>query len=523
MKTYSITPFLGINTRLPNFSLNTKEGRYVRDAVNVDLLNDGSLRRRRSADVVQAMSGAHSLGHNYLVRASVLYKVTLPNYSETMAALLMSDEPMSYATEGDLYCTNGTDALRIAADGSVYPWGLTTPDEPFVAQIAGTLAKGTYQVAVAYYNDGTGEEGGVSASNNFSVNSDGAGLRITVPPVTTGATHVNIYVSTQNGGVPFFQKRVAPGGTTDVLSLVAGREAVQRFEAPMPAGSRVFFFNGRMCVVKGSTLYYGLPYRHGYYQPLDGRIDFHKDITVAVANQAGIYVATTDQTFFFAGFSLAEVEAVQNPLPYGAVKGTEFFHTRTELVGWFGRHGLVVADKEGHISALMEKQIGITSVPTSGTSGIFEDGDLIRVVSCGWCVNLGNGGATRYSGYDFTSYDGVFAANSNGLYRLDGTGNVVATVDLGTEDFGSEQQKHVPCAYLGGMFDGPMEMTVHTPKQGEFSYTVRNYSQNVEMQRIDFGRGLKDNWYDFSMNNGYGFDFTLALVSFSPLLSNRRI
>ncbi len=523
MKTKPIGPFLGINTRLPDFNLGTKEGYYVRDAVNVDLLNEGSFRRRRSADMLQAMTAPHSLGHGYMVRASTLYKVTLPTYTETLATLLSTNAPMSYAADGDLYCTNGTDRLRIASNGTVCPWALPTPAEPTVTQIAGTLKKGTYQVAVAYCNTTTGEEGGVSASNNFHVSSDNAGLRINVPAATTGATHANIYVSTLNGGVPFYQKQVTLGGTTDVTALVAGREAVQRFEEPMPAGSRVFFFNGRMCVVKDKTLYYGLPFRHGYYLPLEGRIDFHEDIAIAVANQAGIYVATGSQTFFFAGFSPAEIEAVQNPLPYGAVKGTEFAHARTDLVGWFGRHGVVVADKNGQISPLMEKQIALTSVPASGVSQVFEDGDLVRVVSCGWCVNLGNGGATRYTGFDFTSYSGIFATLSDGLYRLDGSENVPALVDLGTNDFGSENLKLLPCAYVGGEFSGAVELIVSTPKQGVFSYTARNYSPDIEMQRIDLGRGLRDNWYSFVLNNRDGFDFTLASASFAPVASGRRI
>ncbi|TXH11240.1 MAG: hypothetical protein E6R03_14535 [Hyphomicrobiaceae bacterium] len=523
MKTKPLGPFLGINTRLPDYSLRTKEGDFVKDAVNVDLLNDGSFRRRRSADIAQAMTAPHSLGHGYLVRASVLYKVTLPTYTETLASLLSTNDPMSYALEGDLYCTNGTDRLRITSAGTVYPWAMPTPAEPVVTQIAGTLKKGTYQVAVSYCNTTTGEESGVSASNNFHVSSDNAGLRITVPSATTGATHANIYVSTINGGVPFYQKQVALGGTTDVTALVAGREAVQRFEEPMPAGSRVFFFNGRMCVVNGKTLYYGLPYRHGYYLPLEGRIDFHEDIAIAVANQAGIYVATASQTFFFAGLSVAEIEAVQNPLPYGAVKGTEFMLPRIDQVGWFGRHGVVVADKHGQISPLMEKQVALSTVPASGVSGVFEDGDVVRVVSCGWCVNLSNGGATRYTGYDFTSYWGDFATSSDGLYNLRGVAKVPALVMLGTEDFSTERLKMVPAAYVGGEFGGPMELVVTTPKQGTYSYVARDYSPDMEMQRIDPGKGLKDNWYSFTLNNRDGFDFTLASVSFAPVASGRRI
>ena len=523
MKTKPLGPFLGVNNRLPDHSLGTDAGYFLKDAENVDVLLDGSLRRRRSADLLQAMTAPHSLGSGHLVRSSALYRVTLPSYTESLVSVLAANDAMSYAMDGDLYCTNGTDALRISSSGTAYPWGLPTPSAPGLTQIAGALKKGGYQVAVSYCNTTTGEEGGVSSAGHINLSSDDAGLRINIPEATTGATHANVFVSTVNGSVLFFQKQVALGGTTDVTALVAGREAVQRFEAPMPAGSRVFFFNGRMCVVKGKTLYYGLPFRHGYYLPLEGRIDFHEDIAIAIGNQDGIFVATASKTYFFAGFSPAEIEAVKNPLPYGAIKGTEFEHPRLAKVGWMSVHGLVIAGEAGQIETPMAERVNLGTLPAAGVSAVFDDGDAVRVVSCGWCMNIETGAATRYTGYDFTSVQGVYGTKADGIYRLDGSSNIVASADLGKHKFGAEELKRMPALYLGGEFDGAMRAVIETSRQGSFEYAARSYDSELRIQRVDPGKGLKDNWYSLRLHNGDGFDFTLATVSTTPVASGRRI
>lgn len=523
MKTAKIKKFLGINNRLPDNSLATEDGYFLRDAVNVDVLLDGSLRRRKAAALHQAMTAPHSLKHGYLVRDSVLYKVTLPTYSEVLTKVLASNAAMSYAVDGDLYCTNGTDALRIASDGTAYTWGMATPDAPAVSQIAGTMFKGSYQVAVAYYNATTGEEGGISSSTMFTLTTDNAGLRITVPAASTGATHARIYVSTVNGSIPFFQKQVALGGTTDVTAHVTGREAPQRYELPMPAGSRVFFFNGRMCVVNGKTLFYGTPFRHGYYDPVEGRIDFQEDIATAIGNQDGVFITTATKTYYFAGFSLAEIEMVKNPLPYGAIKGTEFSHPRLAKVGWMSAHGLVIAGEGGQIETPMVSRIDVGTLPASGISAVFDDGDAVRVVSCGWCMNLETGAATRYTGYDFTSIDNGFATKSDGLYALNDAADVVASIDMGKHKFDGEELKRMPALYLGGEFYGAMRAVIETSRQGSFEYSARSYDSDLRIQRVDPGKGLKDNWYRIGLHNSNGFDFTLSSVSPATINSERRI
>jgi hypothetical protein len=43
------------------------------------------------------------------------------------------------------------------------------------------------------------------------------------------------------------------------------------------------------------------------------------------------------------------------------------------------------------------------------------------------------------------------------------------------------------------------------------------------VQRVDVGKGLRENYYGLKVYNTEGSDFTLASVSFAPVASSRRI
>lgn len=536
MKTVKKGPFLGINNRRPDFNLKLRTsdrgGDYLRAADNVEVTNTGNLRRRAAAELVQAISGAHSLFDRYLVRAGVLYAVTLPNYTETLVKVLSNDEPLAWERIGaDLYFSNGTDSYRIDATGAVYPWGLPTLPEPTVSTIPGALFAGWYQVALSYVNAVTGEEGGVSPSCNYLLPADSA-LRVVIPPAVAGATHVNIYCSTVDGSVPLLQGTVELSTPVfDITSITIGREAQQRYEALLPAGTRLFEHNGRLCSVSGDTIYVGLPFRHGYYDPVAGRIQFHDPVAIAISAQMGVYVATVeakndngtrrDRTYFVEGEDLGDVQKLTDVLPYGAVPGTEFKHPNGTQVGWFGLKGLVLGTPAGEVLAVMSDNIDLTP-PAAGRSIVFETRGYRRVVSCGWCVNLENLAATTFSSYDFTSaYDG-YGTRADGVYLLEGTGDVPYLVDFGREDFGTELKKHLPAVYLGTDCMEPMRLRVVTP-QHDFTYDARSASVQLQQQRVDPGHGLRSNWFQLMLVGDAGVDFTLAYLGFAPVASSRRI
>ena len=528
MKTTPIGPYLGINNRLPDFDLrlNTRQisGNYLRRAENVDIDNSGNLRRRESELLVQALTDAHSLHltsatAGYLVRDSVLYAITLPTYGESFAKLLTSNDPVSWLPVGDdLYFSNGTDSGRIT-QGLLFPLGLPTPDAPACTAIGGSMFAGTYQVAVSYFNSVTGEEGGISASSNPVI---AGGLQVALPAETTGATHANVYVSAADGSVPMLARSVALGAATTTFTTppTQGRESNGRYEDPLPAGT-LFSSNGRLCSFSGSTVYVGLPFRPGYYLPAEGYIPFPAEVSIAIDNQAGTFIAA-DKTYWVPGDLGAVEGALATVLPYGAVPGTAFSSPNKSEVGWFGVQGFVIGKTSGEVEAPMSDHIDQTP-PASGVATIRTTKGYRRVLAAGWCMNLDRGATTQYVGFDFNSFAGEYGLKSDGLYALSGGTGVDAVIGLGKTDFGSEELKHLPAAYLGVDAPEPMVLVVSVPNGMNYSYTARSSGEDLQIQRIDPGRGLRANWYDLSVYNTEGSDFTLASVSFAPVASGRRI
>ena len=531
MKTLPLGPFLGINNRLPDFALHVdKAGDFLRAADNVEVDNAGRLHRRRATArlVPMACDPPHSLHMvsataGYLVRAAALYAITLPTYTQTLVKTLTSNAPMSWQEIGDdLYYSNGADSGRISA-GAGYPLGLPTPAVPTLTVIGGTMAAGRYQVALAYCT-ATGEEGGVSLARQVELSAAG-GLRVALPGAVSGATHVNVYLSACNGSQGYLAATVAAASASaDLTASVAAsaRAAAQRCEIPLPAG-RLFVSNNRLCSSVGSLIDLGLPYRHGYCLAAEGYLAFPAPVSLAVENQGGTYVCA-DKTYWFPGDLADGQGAVADVLPYGAVPGTVFAVPDKPVVGWFGAQGVVLADTSGQAKAVMSEAIDLTA-PASGTATVLQANGYVRVVSCGWCVNLENLAATTVSAWAFSSVSGGYATAADGIHALDANGELAWSVNFGRLNFGSETLKALPYVYAGLAGATDAELTVgyideHGAEQS-YAYPARASREPLGLQRFDIGRGVRATWFALALAGTS--EFTLASVSFAPAATHRRI
>jgi hypothetical protein len=534
MKTIQVSKFLGMNNRLPDTEMrvSTKQmsGQWLRSAVNVEVDDSGQLRRRNGTSISHAIASPHSLfkideTHYFMGRASGLYAVTLPTYTEVLVKALTNDDPISYAQIGaDTYYSNGTDSGRVTA-GVAYPMGLPTPSAPAVTDVAGSLLPGLYRVCVSYSNNVTGEEGGVSPATQYELPSTGT-LRVTLPAETTGATHINIYVSGANGGICLWVGQVTADTVYyDMPNLGTGREAPQRYEIPLPAGT-LFASNGRLCSFISGVVSVGLPFKPGYCDVVGSWLPFEDDVAIAVENQGGTYIATTAKTYFFPG-DLGDVQGVvTNPVPHGAVPGTAFTIPDKNLVGWFGTLGVVLADTQGQVTELMNDNIDLTH-PASGHSVVFQSNGFQRVVSCGWSVNTETKATTQYEGWDFTSVAGEYGTKADGIYSLNATELVPWSYSIGKTNFGPEELKHLPNVYIDAACATQIEMTVgYVDERGEdreYTYLTRGACENLKTQRFDTGRGIRSSRFDLSFGNPAGDEATIVGMSFAQAQSTRRI
>lgn len=526
MKPVQLGPFLGLNTRLEDFALNTKEGAYLSAASNVYLDKAGRVHRRPGLTLIQAMTGAHSLFKNYLVRGAALYRITLPTYSETLIKVLASDDAMSYAEhDGSIYYSNGTDSGRIGSDGALYPWVLPTPSAPATSNIAGTLPAGKYLVAVGYANTTTGEEGGLSASAVVTLSAAGA-IRVTLPAATTGATHVKVYVSKHNGTALGLYSTVATGtATVDITSTTTGKTGQDKYIEPMPACTNLFIHMGRLCGTKGDTLYYSEPYRMGYYRADKGFIRFESAISVAVPNQSGVYVVT-DKTQWIPGDVATPADMIRDVRNYGAVPGTVFSFPTITLVGWVGDKGFVIGDDQGQVTSPTEDVIDFDP-PASGTAYVMELAKERLVVSCGYCMNLETKSVTRWEGYALNSLSEGYGIAPVGLLSLagdtDNGSEISSVIGIGKQNFKTEELKYLIACYVGVASPEKMAVTVTLPDEREYTYATRGSDAALKMQRFDLGRGLRASWFGLTLSNTNGADFTLASASIEAKASTRRI
>lgn len=146
-----------------------------------------------------------------------------------------------------------------------------------------------------------------------------------------------------------------------------------------------------------------------------------------------------------------------------------------------------------------------------------------------WVTNTDTKASFRYSGYDYNSYsmfDGKYiAAKSDGIYVLEGATDagvpVQSMVDFGDLDFGAEELKHVTNAYIGIASDGYVYLKVLV-EGAEYVYRSRDFSEVMQTQRIDVGRGLRATLFGFELY-GNGAHMDLRSVSFVAVPTKRRI
>lgn len=148
-----------------------------------------------------------------------------------------------------------------------------------------------------------------------------------------------------------------------------------------------------------------------------------------------------------------------------------------------------------------------------------------------WAVNLDSSGTTTYSNYGFNSFVTVggkhYGANEAGLFELDGdTDDGVAIrsrVSFGKLDFGTATKKTVSQAYVGFSGAGNLFIKIIAEDNEEYIYSTRDFSAELQQQRVTFGKGLRTNYVWLELYNENGTDFELDTVEFRVADITRRI
>lgn len=343
-----IGPFpKGVNNLAPEYKVPSDS---LRDAVNVDLNDEGWPLRRKGFDRVISATVAHSLAAS----SSFPYALYVDNGHlkafdtnlavSTLASGFNNDLPQCYAyANGSLYYSNGAINGRVDTSLNVRTFGVESPaGQPLLSANAtvGGLAAGTYQVAVSYMDD-TGAEGGTGLASSIVVTT-GGGIQLSDIPQPVGAhiSFIRVWVSTATGDTLYWHRDL-PVGTTSYLLGVSqlGKQLETQFLQPMPPGTAMRMFNARLYVAVGKMLYFSELYRFGLHNPT--RYMLFPDPIVMVrasrgADIGGLYVGTTKTTYFLRGADAVGSDGVQgfvrtSAYSAGVVPGSDTKVTGAEL------------------------------------------------------------------------------------------------------------------------------------------------------------------------------------------------
>ncbi|MEZ2293939.1 hypothetical protein [Variovorax sp. RCC_210] len=372
----------GLNNRLEPTQLDTalpnrRPATYLYAADNVDINAKGYLKRRRGQTT--AISGrAHSIwSTSPFSEAFAVINGNLErlrdggaDFTRVIVRPNMPQLPVSFSRGADnaVYWSNGVTLRRVinGEDRPAVTDALDTAPLVAVGKGEGSLRAGRYLVAFTR----TGPDGESAATPIVQLQvPEGSAISWSASDV------VNVFLSAPNGEILIYQT-LGLGGSVPVHTQ-SGRECDTLNLAPMPPGTIVRHYKGRMLVVSGNLLFYSLPYQYGVYDPASGYLAFAEPISVVEVVDGGIFIAA-DKTYALA--DLVEGQLVER-LPYGAIPFTSGTLPRSKQgsqVFWQSVHGLVIGNPDLSLANVQEDALDVPSATAGAT--LFRDRDGLRQI-----------------------------------------------------------------------------------------------------------------------------------------------
>lgn len=396
-----VGPFnLGVNNRLPDTQLVVpKVGTFLRSAVNVDLSGPGTVKRRQGFAASALGTDMHSLYSDgttaYAVDGTTLFALTGDPATLTKTPIrsgLTPGQRLSFTdVVGATIYTDGVDLRRLSGAAEQPLCVPMISPEPDVVAAAGGLPPGDYQLCFTYF-DANFQQSGSTTPVAFS----GTGATISNLPAAfpPGVTGVMVYMTSTNGDLlQLAQVVTTPQTSLSITTLPSLASACPTLLLkPMPGGAIVRHNNGRLMVAAGNLLCYSEPFSN-LYDPAKNFIPFAADITMIEPLTAGFFVATADETFYYAG-DITDT-ATRMVLPYGAVPGTSGAFPDKLRCWWMSSRGLVHGDDSGNVKNVQEANVAINPAQLGASLFREQDGNKHVVTS------LQGSDATGASAYSF--------------------------------------------------------------------------------------------------------------------------
>ena len=335
----------GFKNGIDNITAQTAlEPGFCRDAVDVLINRQGEIENRPGKRRLLTSAGMHSLWWSrttglslcvkdgYLCRARIyqgampctpIYDVgaalgevngasvpvTQDSAGVSPAEPIQPQGLISYCEfDGAVWASDGQTIWRIVANHTTAVAQRATLPVPSINAVqAGTggLYAGQYAVGVSFM-DANFEEGALTALQFVNV-SDGGGVAVTVtwPSPRGRVAAALVHMSAANGDTVHRAVVVTPTGDSDTVTVgiaeKLGKAAVTRNKQPMPAGTIIRQWRGRLLTVRSNVLYFSESMYYGINDPRTGFIVFGSDITMLEAVEGGVFVGTANEVTFLSG------------------------------------------------------------------------------------------------------------------------------------------------------------------------------------------------------------------------------
>ena len=365
-------------------------GARVRDAVNVDLTAQGTLRGRQGYAQAMPLLNARSLwpvtwgGERMAICAAGADLLLIKEQegqlqTEVLRSDVRADRPVSVvASDGWAVATDGHSNWWIDQSGARL-LGLDAPGAApaLEASAGGALPGGVYQVLQTYVS-AEGEESPPTAKISIAVPERG---RLVVSSVVESfperVAAIRTYMTTQNGEIAYLvdERRTVGAVLAFAVTPEFGAECATLDLHKMPAGGLVRHYKGRLLVAAGPLLFRSQSYAYGLHHPVHDFLAFGSPITLVVPVEAGFFVCT-DKTYFVRD----DFTSVGVVLPFGAAAGSDFYMDEQELALWYSERGLVSANAGGEITELQSKNIVVGKADKARTWVREQNGELHAVV-----------------------------------------------------------------------------------------------------------------------------------------------
>lgn len=325
---------------------------------------------------------------------------------------------------------------------------------------------------------------------------------------------------------------------TATLGQISGR----RLSLP-PLSELVAEHNGRIYLAIDNMLWVTELYLYSQVDRDKNFIQFEHRITMLYSGDGGLYVGTTRKVYFLPG-TFTQGMRINTAMDAGVIPGSlveipaPMVHpgAGSQLIPegflpvFTTTAGICVGLAAGEVHNLTQGRVEFPIVAQAAALHRNDSGNSQYIVSeaggSAWSLNTRTKTVTELTGYGFNSFgrvgDSWYGAAGSGLYELSGDDDAGVQIPVrlrsGLMRFGGTQLSRLKAAYITARSDQPLEMTIETGEEVEYTYAVE--PRSMRTTKINMGKGQRATQFLFDIS---GNSLDLDALELVPVVVQRRV